>query len=41
MAGSGGMLTRDRLITITEAADRLDEYSHNLYHEEGDNYEKH
>lgn len=36
MAGSGGMLTRDRLRTISEAADRLDEYKHNLYKEEGD-----
>lgn len=41
MAGAGGMLTRDRLITITEAADRLDEYEHGLYKEEGDSNEKH
>lgn len=26
MAGAGGMLTRDRLITITQAADRLEDY---------------
>ena len=25
MAGAGGMLTRDRLKTVTEAADRLEE----------------
>lgn len=41
MAGAGGMLTRDRLITITEAADRLDEYEHGLYKEEGDSNEEH
>ena len=35
MAGAGGMLTRDRIRTISEAADRLDEYAHNLY-KEGD-----
>ena len=41
MASAGGMLTRDRLRTLSEAADRLDEYSHGLYEEEGDTHEKH
>lgn len=36
MASAGGMLTRDRLITISQAADRLDEYAHNLYTKEGE-----
>ena len=30
MAGAGGMLTRDRLKTITEAADRLEDYDERL-----------
>lgn len=41
MASAGGMLTRDRLKTISEAADRLDEYAHNLYQREGDMHEEH
>ena len=41
MAGAGGMLSRDRLMTISEAADRLDEYEHGLYQEEGDADEEH
>ena len=41
MAGAGGMLSRDRLITISEAADRLDEYEHGLYKEECDTHEEH
>ena len=40
MASAGGMLTRDRLRTVSEAADRLDEYMHGLYSEEGDTNEK-
>lgn len=30
MAGAGGMLTRDRLKTITEAADRLEDYDERI-----------
>ena len=41
MAGAGGMLTRDRLKTISEAADRLYDYANNLYPEEGDVHEEH
>ena len=41
MAGAGGMLTRDRLKTISEAADRLYDYANNLYPEEGDEHEEH
>ena len=41
MASAGGMLTRDRIITISQAADRLDEYAHNLYQREGDTHEEH
>ena len=40
MAGAGGMLTRDRLKVITEAAARLDEYMHGLYKEGGKADEK-
>ena len=40
MASAGGMLTRDRLRTVSETADRLDEYMHGLYSEEGDTNEK-
>lgn len=30
MASAGGMLTRDRLKTITEAADRLEDYDERI-----------
>jgi hypothetical protein len=30
MAGAGGMLTRDRLKTISEAADRLEDYDERI-----------
>lgn len=30
MAGAGGMLTRDRLKIITEAADRLEDYDERI-----------
>ena len=30
MAGAGGMLTRDRLRTISEAADRLEDYDERI-----------
>ena len=30
MAGAGGMLTRDRLITITQAAERLEDYDERI-----------
>ena len=30
MAGAGGMLTRDRLKTITQAADRLEDYDERI-----------
>lgn len=30
MAGAGGMLTRDRLRTVSEAADRLEDYDERI-----------
>lgn len=30
MAGAGGMLTRDRIKTVSEAADRLEEYDERI-----------
>lgn len=38
MASAGGMLTRDRLRTVAEAADRLEEYDERIaIMEEGNN----